>query len=58
MKRVLHLLRSDLVLSIIGGFALGIAGMSLVKPASADVDKDRGRAVTVSVPDGEIKSAN
>ncbi len=57
MTRVLRLIRSDLVLSIIGGFALGIAGMSLVKPASADVEKDKGRAVTVSVPDGEIKSA-
>ncbi len=57
MIRVLRLFRSDLVLSIIGGFALGIAGMSLVKPASADVDQDRGRSVTVSIPDGEIESA-
>jgi hypothetical protein len=57
MIRILHLCRSDLMLSIIGGFALGIAGMSLIKPANADVEKDRGRAVTVSIPDGEIKLA-
>jgi hypothetical protein len=55
VKRILHLVRSDLFLSLLGGFALGFAGLSLVKPASADVDTDRNRAVTVSVPDGEIK---
>lgn len=54
MKRVLHLVRSDLFLSLVGGFALGVAGLSLVKPASADVDTGRARAITVSVPDGAI----
>jgi hypothetical protein len=55
VKRILRLVRSDLFLSLLGGFALGFAGLSLVKPASADVDTDQNRAVTVSVPDGEIQ---
>jgi hypothetical protein len=58
LKRIFLLGRSDLLLSLLGGFALGVAGLSLVKPASADVDKDRSRAVTVSIPDGAIQTKN
>ncbi len=35
MDRIINFVRSDLVLSLIGGFALGVAGLAIVKPASA-----------------------
>jgi hypothetical protein len=40
-------MRSDLFLSLAGGFALGIAGMALVKPASATPEKSESRAVLI-----------
>ena len=36
MTRLFNFLRSDLFFSLAGGFALGLAGMAMVKPASAD----------------------
>ncbi len=47
MNRFNSLLRSDLFLSLAGGFALGLAGMALVKPASATQEKNEARAVVV-----------
>jgi hypothetical protein len=47
MTRIYHFMRSDLFLSLAGGFALGIAGMALVKPASATPEKTESRAVLI-----------
>jgi hypothetical protein len=47
MNRFSSFLRSELFLSLIGGFALGVAGMALVKPASASLEKSEARAVLV-----------
>lgn len=35
MDQIISFLRSDLFLSLMGGFALGVAGLAIVKPASA-----------------------
>lgn len=35
MDGIFNFLRSDLFLSLFGGFALGVAGLALIKPASA-----------------------
>ena len=37
MNRIFNFVRSELFLSLAGGFALGVAGMAIVKPASADI---------------------
>lgn len=51
MTRIFDFLRSELFLSLAGGFALGIAGMTLVKPASADSgDAAVVRAISVGEP--------
>jgi hypothetical protein len=47
MNRFFSFLRSELFLSIAGGFALGFAGMALVKPASASLERQEARAVVV-----------
>jgi hypothetical protein len=47
MKRIFSFVRSDLFLSIAGGFALGLAGMALVNPASAANEKNEARTVLV-----------
>jgi hypothetical protein len=47
MKRISSFMRSELFLSIAGGFALGVAGMALVKPASAGQEKNEARTVLV-----------
>jgi hypothetical protein len=39
--------RSELFLSLAGGFALGLAGIALVKPASAGQEKNESRAVLI-----------
>ncbi len=51
MNRLFHILRSELALSLLGGFALGLVALSLVKPASADSGNDAGRAISVYSPD-------
>jgi len=51
MNRLFDFVRSDLFLSLAGGFALGLAGMALVKPASAESSGDITRSVTVETPD-------
>lgn len=51
MTRIFDFLRSELFLSLAGGFALGIAGMTMVKPASADSgDAAIERAISVGEP--------
>jgi hypothetical protein len=35
MDGIFNFLRSDLFLSLLGGLALGVAGLTLVKPAAA-----------------------
>lgn len=47
MTRFLAFMRSELVLSIAGGFALGLAGMALIKPASATQEKIETRTVLI-----------
>jgi hypothetical protein len=47
MDRIFSFLRSELFLSMVGGFALGLAGMALVKPASATSEKNESRAVLI-----------
>ena len=37
MNRIFNFVRSELFLSLAGGFALGVAGLAIVKPASADI---------------------
>ena len=47
MNRFFSFVRSELFLSIVGGFALGIAGMAMVKPASATSEKAEAGAVLI-----------
>jgi hypothetical protein len=47
MKRIFSFMRSELFLSIAGGFALGLAGLSLVQPASAGLEKNERGAVLI-----------
>ena len=51
MDRLIKFAKSELFLSLVGGFALGLAGMALVKPASAESSGDMARSVTVEMPD-------
>jgi hypothetical protein len=36
MDRIFDFVRSDLFLSLLGGFALGVAGLTMVDPATAN----------------------
>lgn len=48
MDRIFNFVRSELFLSLAGGFALGVAGLAIVKPASADIGKvEATRAISV-----------
>ena len=47
MNRFFSFVRSELFLSLAGGFALGLAGMALVKPASATSEKAEAGAVLI-----------
>jgi hypothetical protein len=47
MTQFFSFVRSELFLSIMGGFALGLAGMALVKPASATSEKVEANAVLI-----------
>jgi hypothetical protein len=57
MNRLLKLLRSDLFLSLAGGFALGVAGLAVIKPASAGHHDDMAKAVTVETPQQGVNSS-
>ncbi len=50
MQRIIAIIRSETFLALAGGFALGLAGMSVVKPASADSSIESGRNISVYVP--------
>lgn len=50
MTRVINFLKSDLFFSLAGGFALGVAGLALVKPASADIPVEQSRSISVELP--------
>jgi hypothetical protein len=50
MTRIFTFFRSDLCLSLVGGFALGIAGMAMVKPASATSERSESKAIQIEVP--------
>lgn len=51
MDRIFKFVRSDLFLSLIGGFALGVAGLAVIKPASADIGQaDSALAISVGAP--------
>ena len=54
MNRFFSFVRSELFLSIAGGFALGVAGMTMVKPASATSEKAEAGAVLI---EGTIQGA-
>ena len=54
MKQLFSFVRSELFLSIMGGFALGVAGMAMVKPASATSEKAEAGAVLI---EGTIQGA-
>jgi hypothetical protein len=54
MDRIFSFLRSELFLSLAGGFALGLAGMALVKPASATSEKNESRAVLIDATEQGI----
>ena len=54
MKQLFSFVRSELFLSILGGFALGVTGMALVKPASATSEKAEAGAVLI---EGTIQGA-
>lgn len=48
MNRLFNFVRSDLFLSLAGGFALGVAGLAIVKPANADIGHAEA-ALSISV---------
>ena len=51
MNRNFNFVRSELFLSLAGGFALGVVGLAVVKPASADIgEADAARAISVGAP--------
>jgi hypothetical protein len=56
MTRMIAFFRSDLFLSLAGGFALGIAGIALVRPASAETERQEIKAVVIESP--SIASTN
>ena len=51
MDRLYNFVRSDLFLSLAGGFALGVAGLAIINPASAnDSNAEVTRSVSVGGP--------
>jgi hypothetical protein len=56
MTRMIAFFSSDLFLSLAGGFALGIAGIALVRPASAETERQESKAVVIESP--SIASTN
>ncbi len=51
MDRIFNFVRSDLFLSLAGGFALGVAGLAMVKPANAsNSDVEIARSISVGAP--------
>ncbi|MES2782079.1 MAG: hypothetical protein V4657_04740 [Pseudomonadota bacterium] len=51
MDGIFNFLRSDLFLSLMGGFALGAAGLALVQPATAnEVAVDAAQSISIDAP--------
>ena len=51
MNRIFNFVRSELFLSLAGGFALGVAGLAVIKPASADIGHaDAAKEISVGAP--------
>jgi len=51
MNRIFNFVRSDLFLSLAGGFALGVAGLAAVKPASAGIGHvEAAKSISVGAP--------
>jgi hypothetical protein len=56
MDRLYYFVRSDLFLSLAGGFPLGLAGLAIIKPASAN-DNNVEATRSVSVGDSSYEAA-
>jgi hypothetical protein len=51
MNRIFNFVRSDLFLSLVGGFAFGVAGLAVIQPASADIgDPGAAKSILVGAP--------
>ena len=51
MDRIFNFVRSDLFLSLAGGFALGVAGLAIAQPASADIGGvEAAKSISVGAP--------
>lgn len=49
MDGIFNFVRSDLFLSLMGGFALGVAGLALIPPANAgEVTVEAGQSISIS----------
>jgi hypothetical protein len=58
MDRLFRFAKSDLFWSLAGGFALGMAGIAVIKPAVAGDRNDSAKSVTVETPDYARKFAS
>ncbi len=58
MNRFLNFAKSDLFWSLAGGFALGMAGMAVIKPATAGDRNEMAKSVTVETPSHDQKIAS
>ena len=48
MDSIFNFVRSDLFLSLMGGFALGVAGLALIQPANAgEVAFEAGQSISI-----------
>jgi hypothetical protein len=54
MTRLIAFFRSELFLSLAGGFALGIAGIALVRPASAETERHEAKALVIESQAAEL----
>jgi hypothetical protein len=51
MNRIFNFVRSDLFLSLAGGFALGVAGLAVIQPANADSGEvEAASSISVGAP--------
>ncbi|MGL5839015.1 MAG: hypothetical protein ACRCY3_10990 [Sphingorhabdus sp.] len=50
MRATLSFFRSDLFLSLAGGFALGIAAIAFIRPASAETEHGETKALIIDMP--------
>ena len=59
MDGIFNFLRSDLFLSLIGGFALGTAGLALVQPANATASAgESSQSISIEGPSYETAPIN